>query len=78
MRPGLPGPLGDRGHGGQPWSAQCLEAGLTMVRADGNRPGWRGQKWSGLGLGGGEPRVPRSWGEGKKSLMGLVSWSFRS
>ena len=37
--------------GGQPWSAQCLEAGLTMVRADGNRPGWKGQWWSSLGLG---------------------------
>ena len=62
MRPGLPGQLGDRGHEGQPWSAQSLEAGLTMVRADGNRPGWRGQKWSGLGLGG--------WGTQSAQVMG--------
>ena len=50
MWPGLLGRLGPRGCGGQPWSAQSLESGLTMVRADGHRPGWRGQWWSGLGL----------------------------
>lgn len=69
MWPRLPGRLGDQGHGGQPWSAQCLEAGLTMVRADGNRPAWRGQWWSGLGLGGQNPECP---GHGEKG--GRASW----
>lgn len=55
--------------GGQPWSAQCLEAGLTMVRADGNRPGWKGQWWSSLGLG----RNPECPGHGEKG--GRASWA---